>query len=40
MKLAGRENMAIIKTDSIITQKHFDLKALNRHLIEKQKSII
>lgn len=40
MKLAGRENMAIIKTDSIITQKHFDLKALNRHLIKKQKSVI
>lgn len=40
MKLAGRENMTIIKTDSIITQKHFDLKALNRHLIKKQKSVI
>lgn len=40
MKLVGRESMTIIKTNSIITQKPFDLKAPNRHLIKKQKSVI
>ena len=40
MKLVERESMTIIKTNSIITQKPFDLKALNRHLIKKQKSVI
>lgn len=40
MKLVGRENMTIIKTNSIIPQTLLDLKMLNKHLIEKQKSII
>nr|DAU39115.1 MAG TPA: hypothetical protein [Bacteriophage sp.] len=40
MKLVGRENMTIIKTNSIIPQTPLDLKMLNKHLIEKQKSII
>lgn len=40
MKLVGRENMTIIKTNSVISQTPLDLRMLNKHLIKKQKSII
>lgn len=39
MKLVGRESMTIIKTNSIITQKPFDLKALNRHLSKSRRAL-
>lgn len=39
MKLVGRESMTIIKTNSIITQKPFDLKALKDILSKSRRAL-
>lgn len=39
MKLVGRENMTIIKTNSVIPQTPLDLKMLNKHLIKNKRAL-